>query len=99
MLATIPNHQLADIVSAIVNSSRREKIEVLNATDLEVIDITVSCKVRCSLSTLIDANFSGALSTCIAPSGAAASWTKASKSQQKQQQKTTYQVCFILGVT
>ena len=42
MLATIPNHQLADIVSAIVNSSRREKIEVLNATDLEVIDRTVS---------------------------------------------------------
>ena len=36
MLSTIPDYQLADIVSSIVTSSRKEKIDVLNATDLEV---------------------------------------------------------------
>ena len=36
MLSTLPDHQLADIVSSIVTSTRKEKIEVLNATDLEV---------------------------------------------------------------
>ena len=35
-MATIPDHQLADIVSSIVSSTRKEKIGVLNATDLEV---------------------------------------------------------------
>ena len=37
MLSSIPDYQLADIISSIVTGTRQEKIDVLNATDLEVI--------------------------------------------------------------
>ena len=35
MLENAPNHQLADIISALVNASFKEKVEVLNAVKLQ----------------------------------------------------------------
>ena len=35
MLESIPNHQLADLISSIVNASFNEKLEILNAIDLK----------------------------------------------------------------
>ena len=35
MLESIPNHQLADLMSSIVNASFNEKLEILNAIDLK----------------------------------------------------------------
>ena len=34
MLQSAPSHQLADIISALVNASYNEKVEVLNSVDL-----------------------------------------------------------------
>jgi hypothetical protein len=53
MLSTIPDYQLADIVSSIVTSSRKEKIDVLNATDLEVNKLFLSHSIKHELSILI----------------------------------------------
>ena len=35
MLESAPSHQLADIISALVNASFKEKVDVLNAVDLK----------------------------------------------------------------
>ena len=35
LLESIPNHQLADLISSIVNASFNEKLEILNAIDLK----------------------------------------------------------------
>ena len=35
MLESIPNHQLADLISSIVNASFNEKLEILNAINLK----------------------------------------------------------------
>ncbi len=34
MLETVPSHQMADIISAIVQASFKEKMEILSAVDL-----------------------------------------------------------------
>ncbi len=35
MLTTVPSHQLADLLSSLVNSSYKEKLEILETLDLE----------------------------------------------------------------
>ena len=35
MFESAPSHQLADIISAIVNATFKEKLDVLNAVDLK----------------------------------------------------------------
>ncbi len=35
MLTTVPSHQLADLLASLVNSSYKEKLEILETLDLE----------------------------------------------------------------
>jgi ATP-dependent Lon protease len=35
MLTTVPSHQLADLLSSLVNSSYKEKLDILETLDLE----------------------------------------------------------------
>ena len=34
MLATVPNHQIADLLASFVNSSYREKLDILETVDI-----------------------------------------------------------------